>query len=79
MMMTPIMSDPIENTVRSSKYSRTTLAEKQETHVTPICSVSRLMGARLNTFDGEIFDPSQTRNCLIYPCNGFYDTPHLVS
>jgi hypothetical protein len=36
-----------------------TLVTKQETHVTPICLLLRLMMATFNTFDGGISDQPQ--------------------
>jgi hypothetical protein len=63
----PIMSDSIENTVQSLKYSKTTLAKKQETHATHIYLALRLIPAQSNTSDGEISDQSQIHDCPCLP------------
>jgi len=56
------MSDSIENTEQSSKYSRMTLVKKQGTHVTHIYLASKLVTAQPNTFDGETSDLPQIHN-----------------
>jgi len=56
------MSDSIENTAQSSKYSTMMLAKKQEIHVTRIYLALKLMMAQSNSSDGEISDQPQTDN-----------------
>jgi hypothetical protein len=56
MRPTLIMSDCIENTAPSSKYSRMTLAKKQEINVTHISLALSWTTVHSNTFGGETFD-----------------------